>query len=202
MIIAYMRVSTVDKQSFDRQKHVIESSNYKIDKWIEEKVSGTQKKRKGLSKLLEIVREGDLVVTESLSRLGRNTKNVLELLEELEGRGVQVVLLKEGIDTRTPVGKLLVTILAAVDQMERDTLVERVNHGLEAAKKKGSRFGRPRVPTEKLEYAEHLYNETDKDGNRKYTIKEVAEKSGIGKSTFYNYINAKKDREVLNEGTD
>lgn len=120
--IGYARVSTVE-QNLDRQLDMLRS--YGVDKIYTEKMTGTKRDRPELNQLLERMEAGDTVVIESLSRLGRSTKDLIELVELFEKRGVQLVSLKESIDTSTSTGKLLFTIMSALAQFERDVLADR-----------------------------------------------------------------------------
>jgi len=114
--IGYARVSTTE-QNLDRQLDLLRSCG--VEKIYTEKMSGTKRDRPELNKLLERMEEGDTVVIESLSRLGRSTKDLIELVELFEKKGVQLVSLKESIDTSTSTGKLLFAIMSALAQFER-----------------------------------------------------------------------------------
>ena len=102
--------------------------------------------------------EGDTVVIESLSRLGRSTKNLAELMETFNNKNIRLVSLKETIDTTTPTGKLLYTILSSLAQFERDILVERTNEGLKAARARGRGGGRPKTDVKAIQKALALYH--------------------------------------------
>lgn len=180
MIIGYARVSTAD-QHLDRQLDML--NGYGADKIYSEKVTGTQKERPELNRMFDELSEGDTVVVESLSRLGRSTKNLIELMELFNERGVNLVSLKESIDTTTPTGKLLFTLISAISQFERDCLAERTKEGLAAARARGRKGGRPPTSHTALEMARKLYE------SKEYTISEITELTGISKSTLYRYIN-------------
>ena len=180
MIIGYARVSTTD-QHLDRQLDML--NGYGADKIYSEKVTGTRKERPELNRMLNELSEGDTVVVESLSRLGRSTKNLIELMELFNERGVNLVSLKESIDTTTPTGKLLFTLISAISQFERDCLAERTKEGLAAARARGRKGGRPPTSHTTLERARKLYE------SKEYTISEITELTGISKSTLYRYIN-------------
>ena len=109
--IGYARVSTAD-QNLERQLDMLKQ--YGVDRIFQEKMSGTKRDRPELKKMLAHLTEGDTVVIESLSRLGRSTKDLIELTEQMQGKGVQLVSLKESIDTSTPTGKLLFTLMSAL----------------------------------------------------------------------------------------
>ena len=122
VVIGYARVSTAD-QNLDRQRDALEK--YGIDKLYCEKVSGTKKSRPELDRMMGEIEDGDTIVIESLSRLGRSVKNLAELMEVMNQRNIRLVSLKETIDTTSSTGRLLFTILSSLAQFERDVLVER-----------------------------------------------------------------------------
>ena len=132
--IGYARVSTAD-QNLERQLDLLEQ--YGVEIVFQEKRTGTKRDRPELNRLLSHVAEGDTVVIESLSRLGRSTRDLLELVDLFQKKGVQLVSLKEQIDTGTPTGKLLFTLMSALAQFERDVIAERTKEGLRAARANG-----------------------------------------------------------------
>ena len=172
----YARVST-EQQNLDRQLDVLQK--YGVDIIYNEKMTGTKKDRPELSKMLERMTAGDVVVIESLSRLGRSTKDLIELTELFESKGVNLVSLKESIDTNTPTGKLLFTLMSAIAQFERDTIADRTREGLRAARSRGRIGGRPQSNGDDVKKAIKLYN------TNQYSIKEIEELTGIKKSTLY-----------------
>ena len=178
--IAYARVST-EQQSLNRQLDALERYGY--DEIFTEKMTGTKADRPELDKVRMIVREGDVVVVESLSRLGRSSKDLLNLLDEFEQKGVQVVSLKENIDTSTPTGKLITTVLSAISQFERDLIVQRTQEGLAAAKARGGKTGgRPPVDKKAIDRAVKLYQ------SQMYSIKEITAMCGVSQASLYRYV--------------
>ena len=175
MVYGYARVSTAD-QNLDRQKDMLEK--YGVDKIFCEKMSGTKKHRPELDKLLSILQENDVVVIESLSRLGRSVKNLADLLDTFNERKLRLISLKETIDTTSSTGKLLFTILSSLAQFERDVLVERTREGLNAARARGRCGGRPKTDATALNKAIALYN------TKQYSIKEIGELTGVSKSAL------------------
>lgn len=176
MKIGYARVST-EAQNLSRQIDALNA--YGVDELYTEKMTGTKSHRPELDKVRLRMREGDIVVVESLSRLGRSTRDLLNLLDEFDGKGVQLVSLKESIDTATPTGKLLVTVLSAISQFERDLIVQRTEEGLKAARARGRKGGRPKTDDKVLQRAVKLYQ------TKAYTAREIANLCGISVATLY-----------------
>lgn len=140
--IAYIRVSAVD-QNLESQKKLLQKCE--ISKWFEEKISGKNTDRPQLQAMLEYVREGDTVYIKDLSRLARNTKDLLGIVEYLTNKGVALKSIKESIDTSSNFGKLMITFLAAIYEFERANLLERQKDGIAVAKQKGKYKGRKKV---------------------------------------------------------
>lgn len=134
MNVAYVRVSTVE-QNEARQLEALEKHG--IEKWYIEKVSGKDTNRPKLKEMLEYVREGDTVYIHDFSRLARSTKDLLSIFEELTAKGVNLVSNKENLDTSTAAGKLMLTMIAAINEFERQNLLERQREGIEIAKREG-----------------------------------------------------------------
>jgi DNA invertase Pin-like site-specific DNA recombinase len=132
MKTAYIRVSTIE-QNEARQVEALEK--YGIEKWYIEKVSAKDTNRPKLKELLEFVRSGDIVYIHDFSRLARNTKDLLEIVELLNKKEVVLVSNKENIDTSTAAGKLMLTVLGAIAEFERQNLLERQREGIEIAKR-------------------------------------------------------------------
>ena len=176
----YARVSTAE-QVLDRQLDML--SKYGVDRIYSEKMTGTRRDRPELQKMLTDLDRGDTVVVESLSRLGRSTKNLIELMELFNDKGVNLVSLKENINTTTPTGKLLFTLISAISQFERDCLAGRTKEGLAAARARGRKGGRPKKSSSTIEKAIKLYN------SKEYSIAEINELTGVSRSTLYRYIN-------------
>lgn len=182
-VLGYARVST-EQQNLDRQIDALQK--YGVDMIFNEKLSGTKHNRPELSKLLDRMTEGDTVVVESLSRLGRSTKDLIELTELFEQKGVHLVSLKESIDTGTSTGKLLFTLMSAIAQFERDVIADRTREGLRSARARGRTGGRPETDPKAVEKAVRLYH------TKQYTIKEIEELTGVKKSTLYRNLQGLK----------
>jgi Site-specific recombinases, DNA invertase Pin homologs len=149
-----MRVSTI-KQDIGRQDIQLDKLGIKFDKQYVEKLTGKNTERPQLNKMLLELKKGDTLYCESISRLGRNLKDLIEITEQLVSKGVRVVIVKEGIDTDTSTYKLLVAIFGSIAEMERETIQERVIQGVEKCKatgttKTGNWFGRQELTADDL----------------------------------------------------
>lgn len=178
--IAYIRVSTLE-QNTESQFEILKQ--YKIDKYFEEKISAKNTNRPKLMEMLDYVRNGDTVYVKDFSRLARSTKDLLEILEKLENKGVKLVSNKENLDTSTPAGKLMVTMLGAIYEFERANLLERQKDGIAVAKREGKYKGRKKIskPTN--------WQEVYSDWScRKITAKKACELLKLKTNTFYNFV--------------
>ena len=176
MIYGYARVSTLD-QNLDRQKDALRA--YGVERIFCEKVSGAKKSRPELDKMLAILESGDSVVIESLSRLGRSVKNLSELMETFNEKGIRLISLKESVDTTSATGRLLFTIISSLAAFERETLIERTNEGLASARARGKLGGRPKTNEAALKKAVALYR------TGQYSLADIRERTGVSKSTLY-----------------
>lgn len=181
--IAYVRVST-QEQNTARQLEALKP--YAVQKIFEEKISGKDLKRPELQKMLEFVREGDKLYIESISRLARSTRDFLNILDELNAKGVALVSLKESIDTSTPQGRFMLSVFAALSEMEKETIRQRQIEGIAIAlatgrTKSGRAYGRPKVTiTERYRVAYKAW----KEGN--ITATEAMKQANVKKNSFYN----------------
>lgn len=176
MTIGYARVST-EQQELLRQIDALKK--YGIDELYTEKMTGTKSDRPELNNVKLRARTGDTIVIESLSRLGRSSKDLLILIDEWDKQDIHLVSLKENVDTSTPTGKLLITVLSAICQFERDITVQRTNEGLTAARARGRIGGRPKADTKAIDKAIKLYNA------QTHSIKEITSIVGISQATLY-----------------
>ncbi|MDM5326818.1 recombinase family protein [Neobacillus sp. CF12] len=140
--VGYIRVSSKE-QNLDRQLEIIMQQG--VEKIFREKKSGKNTERPEFKSMMEYVREGDTLIIESYSRLARSTKDLLDIVDELEKKGVNLISVKEKTDTTTPTGKLLFTIMAGIAQFEREIMLQRQAEGIKEAMKQGKTFGRPRI---------------------------------------------------------
>ncbi len=182
MRIAYARVSTTD-QKLDRQLDNLKAAGY--EKIYTEKMTGTKASRPALDEMMRSLRSGDVLIVDSFSRLSRSTKDLLELIDTLQQQDVQLISLKENLDTTTATGKMMLTMLSALSQFERDLIAERTSEGLKAAKARGHVGGRPKVNEEKVKHAMKLI---DKD----VSISDAAKATGVSTSTISRRIAARK----------
>ena len=137
--IGYIRVSS-EHQETARQQEIM--NNYKVDRIFSEKISGATADRPQLKAMLDYVREGDTLYVESISRLGRSTRDLLNIIDTLTDKGVTLISHKENIDTNSPTGKFMLTVFAALSQLEREQLKLRQREGIEIAKAQGKYTGR------------------------------------------------------------
>lgn len=176
MRIGYIRVSTLE-QNTARQDVLMAS--LQVDRTFTDKASGKNSDRPQLQAMMEFVREGDVVEVESISRFARNTKDFLDLMEQLNEKNVQFISHKERIDTSTPQGQFAMVMFAALAELERETTRQRQAEGIAIAKAEGRYQGRPKKRLDNwdevcLEYAQ------DKIG-----ASEASRRLNISRSTFY-----------------
>lgn len=185
--IAYVRVSTVE-QNEARQREALKAFN--IDKWFVEKASGKDAKRPILQEMLEYIREDDTVYVEEFSRLGRSTADLLATVQRIEDSGAKFVSLKENFDTKTPAGKLQMTMMAAIAEFERAMILERQREGIAIAKREGKYKGRKAV------FVPNIGEYYQKYMTRQGTKTSIATELGISRTTldklFKEYENDKR----------
>lgn len=184
MRVGYVRVSTVTQHE-DRQ--LVTMEKYGVEKLFQEKVSGKDKNRPQLQQLLDFVREGDMVIIHDFSRLARSTKDLLEIVEYLNNKKVALISAKENLDTSTATGKLMLTMIGAINEFERTNLLERQREGIAVAKKKGKYKGRKEV---KIDNFEQYYN---KYLNREITKTQLAKELNISRPTLDKLIKEYKE---------
>ena len=180
MKVGYVRVSTAE-QNTARQEELMKRLG--VDKVYIDRISGKNTDRPELQKMMNFVRTGDMVIVESISRFARNTKDLLELVEELNQKDVQFISQKESIDTKTSTGKFMLTVFGAIAELERGYILERQREGIEIAKGQGKYKGRP---AKKLDNFYEVYWEWY---DKKITATEACRRLGISRSTFYRKVN-------------
>ncbi len=195
MIIKYLRVSTLNQEQ-TRQEHQLEKLGIKFDRSYEDKITGKTKERPQLNKMLEEVQKGDIVYCESISRLGRNLKDLIDIIDYLVNKGVRVVIVKEGIDTNSSTYKLLLAVFGGVAEMERETIQERTLQSIEALKeakeqgeiktKSGKWFGREEKTVDQLpKEFKKLYDRMKRKDINKL---EMAKLLNCSRATLYRWI--------------
>lgn len=180
MNIAYVRVSTVE-QNEQRQLEGLKKHN--IDKWFTEKVSAKDTNRPQLKLMIDFAREGDTIYIWDFSRLARSTKDLLEIVETLNNKGVSLKSVKENLDTSTPTGKLMLTMIGAINEFERMNMLERQREGIAIAKAEGKYKGRPSI-----DYPDNWEEVYDKWKVREITAIKAMELTGLKKNSFYNLV--------------
>jgi DNA invertase Pin-like site-specific DNA recombinase len=178
--IAYIRVST-EHQNTDLQREAMPSD---IEKVFEEKVSGKSKERPQLKACLTYLREGDELYVYSISRFARNTRDLLEMVEDLTARGVEFISLKEKVDTRTPQGKFILTVWGAMAEMEREQILERQADGIAVAKANGAYTGRQPIKVDEKEFKRVV--SIWKKGE--ITAREAMNRLNLKPNTFYRRV--------------
>ncbi len=179
--IGYIRVSTQEQNTL-RQEVLMEQLG--AEQVYIDKVSGKNTNRPELHAMLDFVRKGDVVIVESISRFARNTKDLLELVEQLTSKGVEFVSQKEAIDTTTPTGKFMLTIFGAVAELERECILQRQREGISLAKAQGKYRGRrPIQPPDWLEIISQWEH-------GEITAAAAQKRLSMSRSTFYRKVRA------------
>lgn len=186
MQIAYIRVSTIEQ---NEQRQVEAMKRYDIEKWFIEKVSGKDTNRPKLKEMLNFAREGDTIHIHDFSRLARSTKDLLNIVELLNEKGITLISNKENIDTSTPTGKLMLTMIGAINEFERTNLLERQREGIAIAKREGKYKGRKAVSIPDFE------NHYEKYRNREINKSELAKELNISRPTLDKLIKACQEKQ-------
>lgn len=184
--IGYARVSTRD-QSLDGQIDTL--TEFGCSKIFSEKVSGRKVKRTELDKCLEYLREGDTLVIYKLDRLGRTTKQLIELSQWLEDNNIDLQIIDMNISTKDAMGKMFFTMMSAFAELEANLLSERTKKGLASARARGRVGGRPSIPDYKKREIKFLYDEQKMSGEQ------IAEATGVSRSTVYRVVKELKNKE-------
>lgn len=156
-----------------------------------DKASGKLARRPELDKaLLSANRAGDQLVVTKLDRLGRSLEHLLELSKRLQDAGVDLVVLDQGIDTATAVGRMFFQILGAIAEFEHALMSERTMDGLAAARARGRTGGqKPKLGPRQVKLARKMYEKKDADGVRAYTVQQIADEFGVSRPTIYRHLN-------------
>ena len=199
--IGYIRVST-EHQETARQQEIM--CDNQVDRIFSEKISvSTQNAslfatdRPQLRAMLDYVREGDTLYIESISRLGRSTRDLLNIIDTLTDKGVTLISHKEKIDTDTPTGKFMLTVFAALSQLEREQLKQRQREGIEIAKAQGKYTGRKPIPTDWTRFGQ-LYGEWK---SKSITGRDFMRRMDMSANTFYRRVREYELRHGITEQT-
>lgn len=189
MRIGYGRVSTRD-QNPDGQHDALKAAG--CDEILVDKASGTLARRPSLDEALRMARHGDQLVITKLDRLGRSLEHLIALSRDLQTRGVDLVVLDQGIDTSTAVGRMFFQILGAIAEFEHALMSERTRDGLEAARARGRTGGqKPKLTVRQAKIAQDMYDETGEDGRRRFTVAQIAAEFGVTRPTIYRHLQAR-----------
>ena len=183
MKFGYARVSTKDRQSLDLQIDALE--RHGCDRIFAERMTGTRFDRPEFQRMNDMLREGDVVVVWKLDRLGRSTKQLLELVDDWERRGIDFVSVRDTIDTTTATGRFFFRLMASFAELERDLTAERVHAGLEAARARGRVGGRPKADPDAVDRALRMH------ATKEFSVKEICETCGISVGTLYKYLHGR-----------
>jgi DNA invertase Pin-like site-specific DNA recombinase len=187
MRIGYGRVSTRD-QNPESQHDALSAAG--CDEIFIDTASGKLAKRPELDRaLLSANRAGDQLVVTKLDRLGRSLEHLIELAKVLQSSRVDLVVLDQGIDTSTAVGRLFFQIIGAIAEFEQALMSERTTDGLAAARARGRTGGqKPKLGRRQAKIARDMYDETGEDGKRKYTVAQIAAEFGVSRPTIYRHL--------------
>lgn len=180
MRIGYARVSTQD-QNLDRQRDQLQQDG--CERVYEEKASGAKSDRPELGRMLDALREGDVVVVAELSRLSRSVRDLFDIVGRIDAVGAQIKSLKEPwLDTTTPHGRLLFTFFSGISEFERDLIRQRTLEGMAAARARGRLGGHPTLDPKQVDLAIKMYD------SRACTVAEITKATGVSKSALYRYL--------------
>jgi DNA invertase Pin-like site-specific DNA recombinase len=187
MRIGYGRVSTRDQHPEAQHDALTAAACEQI---FTDKASGKLASRPELDKaLLSANRAGDQLVITKLDRLGRSLEHLIQLSRELERRGVDLVVLDQGIDTSTAIGRMFFQILGSIAEFEHALMSERTMDGLAAARARGRTGGqKPKLGPRQVKIAQRMYEETSPDGHRAYTVAQIAAEFGVSRPTIYRHL--------------
>lgn len=175
--LGYARVSTFD-QHLDQQITALTVAG--CERLFTEKATGTRTDRPELMRLLEYAREGDVLVVWRLDRLGRSLRHLLDVVGDLEERGIGFKSLTESIDTTTSTGRLIFNVFGAISEFERDLIVDRTKAGLAAARARGAKPGRkPALSADQIAIVQQMHS------SGQHTVEAIAKVVGVSRATIY-----------------
>jgi DNA invertase Pin-like site-specific DNA recombinase len=186
--IGTARVSTRDQHP-EAQEDALRGAG--CEQVFIDRTSGKLARRPELDKALLVLRPGDQLVVTKLDRLGRSLEHLIALSRDLQDRGVDLVVLDQGIDTSTAVGRMFFQILGAIAEFEHALMSERTMDGLEAARARGRTGGqKPKLGSRQVALARQMYEEVANDGKRRYTVQQIADEFGVTRPTIYRHLAA------------
>ncbi|WHX27460.1 recombinase family protein [Virgibacillus halodenitrificans] len=183
MKIGYARVSTQD-QSLDLQEDALQKAG--ADRVYSEKESGGKWERKELHRMLDALRPGDTLIVYKLDRLARSQKQLQDIAYTLKEGDIELVSISEQLDTRTAMGKAMFGMIGVMAELERDMIRERTTAGLEAARARGRKGGRPKADPAKVKKALALYD------SKEYTVPQITAETGVSKALLYKELKKRK----------
>lgn len=184
MKIGYARVSTKD-QRLDLQEDALQAAG--VERIYSEKESGGKWDRVELERCIDSLRPGDVLVVYKLDRLARSAKQLYEISDRLKSLGVELVSVKEKLDTTTAMGRAMFGMISVMAELERDMIRERTHAGLEAARARGRKGGRKPMDASKVKQALALYD------SKEYTASEITQETGVSKALLYKELNKRKE---------
>ena len=186
MRVGYGRVSTADQNATSQRDALVAAG---CDKVFVDKASGKLARRPELDKALLVVRKGDQLVITKLDRLGRSLEHLIALSNELQAKGVDLVVLDQGIDTSTALGRMFFQILGAIAEFEHALMSERTRDGLAAARARGRTGGqKAKLTPRQAKVAQDMYEELGPDGRPAHTVAEIAAEFGVSRPTIYRHL--------------
>lgn len=181
--VFYARVST-EEQNEARQIEMAKAQGVEDDRIYLDKQSGKNANRPKLNNMMEYVRKGDTVIVESISRLARSTRDLLNIVDKLQKKEVQFVSLKENIDTTTPQGTFMLTVFAALAELEREQILQRQKEGIAIARAEGKYKGKPKMKIDESAFRK----ECKKWREGKQTAAKTMRNLGLKPNTFYRRV--------------
>ena len=192
-LVGYARVSTAD-QNLEMQIEALKRYGVLEEHIYSESMSGVKKNRPALAAALRQLREGDTLVVWKLDRIARSINNLLDIMKDLEDKGIKFRSITEGVETETPTGKMILIVMGALAQFERDLIVERTRAGVAAAKERGVKFGRDyKLNPDDMPAVWKLANREQK------TRKWIAERYGVSENTISRRLKEFEDADDFTE---
>lgn len=183
MLLGYVRVST-EEQNEERQTRALLERGVDIENIYIDKKSGKNADREKLQELLSFCRRGDIIITESISRIARNTKDLLNIVDIINNKGAEFVSIKESIDTKTPTGKFMLTVFGAMATLEREYILDRQKEGILIAKENGVYTGKPKMQIDR----DAFEKEVKEWRNGNITAVEAMKRLNLKPNTFYRRV--------------